>query len=149
MIHGCGPLARLDNACIEVLLKASFRQQFHDADICPRTCDSDGAALCTYQNWFRVQPSQTVHFLQKVNFPAHISLIRAFLRFRLGSHNLPNVLGRFHRVPRQQRVCQACQVASLARPIGDEYHLVFECVALRSLRVSYGHLFFPVWSLRY
>ena len=64
-----------------------------------------------------------------------------FLRFRLGSHYLPNVLGLFHRVPRQQRVCQACQVASLARPIGDEYHLVFECVALRSLRLSYGHLF--------
>ena len=83
--------------------------------------------------------AQTVHFLQKVNYPAHISLIRTFLRFQLGSHNLPNVLGRFLRVPRCQRVCHVCH----ATVIGDEYHLVFECAALSALRASYSRLFGP------
>ena len=140
VIHGVGHLQGIDHTCVAVLLQENFSRLFTSTDVRPRTCESEGGALCTYHNWFRLRSSQAVNFLKKVNYPAHISLIRTFLRFRLGSPNLPNVLGRFLRVPRCQRVCHVCH----ATVIGDEYHLVFECAALSALRASYSRLFGPV-----
>ena len=69
--------------------------------------------------------------------PIPAAKLRVFLRFRIGCHGLPNVLGRFARVPRLQRPCTACHTAK----IGDERHLVFERPALQDVRQRYSHLF--------
>ena len=59
------------------------------------------------------------------------------IKFTMGCHNLPNVSGRWARVPRAQRLCLQCaqQVS------GDERHRFFECPALQFLRDRYHGLF--------
>jgi hypothetical protein len=59
------------------------------------------------------------------------------LVFRMGCHSLPNVSGRWARVPRAQRLCLHCA----QQVIGDERHLVFECPVLQFLRDRYRGLF--------
>ena len=55
--------------------------------------------------------------------------MQRFLQFRLGSHQLPIVLGRFaggQHVARANRVCTHCGSVAVA----DELHMIFECPAL-------------------
>ncbi|DBA98872.1 TPA: hypothetical protein ACH3X1_014630 [Trebouxia sp. C0004] len=57
--------------------------------------------------------------------------MQRFLQFRLGSHQLPIVLGRFagaQHVARANRVCTHCGSVAVA----DELHMIFECPALQS-----------------
>ena len=56
--------------------------------------------------------------------------MRTLLRFRMGSHSLPIVLGRRTGVPRAQRLCQRCNLHA----VHDERHLVFECPAMQCVR---------------
>ncbi len=65
--------------------------------------------------------------------------MRRFLQFRLSSHSLPIVTGRFagRHVDRAERVCSHCADGSVA----DEMHVVFECHALQPLRRQYAPLF--------
>ena len=65
--------------------------------------------------------------------------MRTLLRFKLGSHSLPIVLGRRTGVPRAQRLCQRCNLHAL----DDERHLVFECPAMQCVRDRYPALFSP------
>ena len=53
-----------------------------------------------------------------------------FVRFKLGCHGLAIVTGRWHGVPRMQRVCSRCDMSAL----DDERHLVFECPVFEDLR---------------
>ena len=81
-------------SCLSSLFDAHFTAVFDGLDICPRLCNSAGAMLCVYNAWFRQPQPANRHLLKKpFNFP--LSLVRAFLRFRTGSHNLPSVTGRF------------------------------------------------------
>ena len=66
----------------------------------------------------------------------------ALLRFRMGSHSLPIVLGRRTGVPRAQRLCQRCNLHA----VHDERHLVFECPAMQCVRDRYPALFGPAKS---
>ncbi len=66
--------------------------------------------------------------------------MQRFLQFRLGSHLLPIVLGRFaggQRVARASRVCTHCGSVAVA----DELHMVFECPALQAVRQQNVPLF--------
>ena len=57
--------------------------------------------------------------------------------FRLASHALPIVTGRFagsQRVDRADRVCSHCANESVA----DEWHIVFECIALAATKLTLG-----------
>jgi hypothetical protein len=47
---------------------------------------------------------------------------KAITKFRLGSHKLKIETGRWHRVPRAERLCGKCNV------LGDERHCIYDCV---------------------
>ena len=118
------------------LLDAHAMQVWDDIDICPRTRPSRNATLCTYYRWF-AGPDCLRHPCQLLQQPLRARCLRLLLRFRMGCHSLPNVSGRWARVPRAQRVCLHCA----QQIIGDERHLVFECPALQFLRDRYSGLF--------
>ena len=66
--------------------------------------------------------------------------MQCFLQFRLGSHQLPIVTGRYsggHHVPRVDRICSHCGPGTLA----DELHVVLHCPLLQPLRQRYADLF--------
>ena len=66
--------------------------------------------------------------------------MQRFLQFRLGSHQLPIVLGRFagvQHVARANRVCTHCGSVAVA----DELHMIIECPALQAVRQRYTPLF--------
>ena len=56
--------------------------------------------------------------------------MQRFLQFRLGSHQLLIVFGRFAGVVRASRVCTHCDSVAVA----DELHMIFECPALQAVR---------------
>ena len=129
-------LPLIDTSCLSSLFDARFTAVFDGLDICPRLCNSAGAMLCVYNAWFCQPPAANRHLLKKAfGFP--LSLVRAFLRFKTGSHNLPSVTGRFSGTPRHLRKCLHCASGAIC----DEYHLVFECPALADLRQEYSCLF--------
>ncbi len=77
------------------------------------------------------------HPCQLLQQPLSARCLRILLKFRMGCHSLPNVSGRWARIPRPQRLCMRCA----QQVIGDERHLVFECPALQSVRDRYPGLF--------
>jgi len=75
-----------------------------------------------------------------VSYPVSGRRMQRFLQFRLGSHQLQVVLGRFaggRHVARASRVCTHCGGVAVA----DEMHMIFECPALHALRQQYAPLF--------
>ena len=65
--------------------------------------------------------------------------MQRFLQFRLGSHRLLIVVGRFaggQHVARADRVCTHCDGVAVA----DELHLISECPAVHPLRQQYAPL---------
>ena len=121
-----------------LLLDAPDRQLWEGVDICPRTCPSEDATLCTYVRWF-ARPAGLRQPGPLVMQPLSARCMRTLLRFRMGSHSLPIVLGRRTGVPRAQRLCQRCNLHA----VHDERHLVFECPAMQCVRDRYPALFSP------
>ena len=104
----------------------------------PRLCPSFRAQRCTYARWF-AKPSFASRHSSVIRLPVGARLLRAFLRFRLGCHNLPVVVGRRTGVPRSQRLCPHCSLGD----VGDERHLTFVCPAVQPVRDKYRQLFGP------
>ena len=46
---------------------------------------------------------------------------KSITKFRLGSHKLKIKIGRWHRIPRNERLCTTCQ------ELGDENHVIYNC----------------------
>ena len=105
-------------------------------DVCPRTCPAAGASLCTYYRWFD-RPRALRRPGPLLMQPLSARCMRILLRFRLGAHSLPVVMGRRTGTPRAQRLCQQCD----QHAVGDERHMVFECPALQAVRDKYAALF--------
>ncbi len=63
--------------------------------------------------------------------------MQRFLQFRLGSHQLPIVLGRFAGGQHVARDCTHRGIVAVA----DELHMIFECPALQAVRQQYAPLF--------
>ena len=105
-------------------------------DISPRSCASPRALFCRYQRWFARPPHVA---RQKSAFRLQLphKQLRAFMRFRLGCHNLPIDRGRQQGIPRAQRICTRCSLEL----VGDEHHLLFTCPAVQHVRQQFMHLF--------
>ena len=90
--------------------------------------------LCTYANWFAGPEWRAIGLLK---LRVSTSLLRYFLKFRCGCHNLPVDSGRALGIARGRRICSKCNLESVC----DEYHLLFECTALQDVQARYSHLF--------
>ena len=72
-------------------------------------------------------------FLSCVKGADHIT------RFRLGSHKLPIETGRWHRIPREERLCTRCQV------MRDEYHFICDCHEISRANVQFERGIGAIW----
>lgn len=54
----------------------------------------------------------------------------SLMKFRCSNHKLSIELGRRQGVPRENRLCDKCDMGTL----GDEFHLIFECPHYQLLR---------------
>ena len=127
--------------CLKAVLQrldAPTAQLWNTLDICPRTCPSQDATLCTYHRWF-TKPSRLSRSVSLLQLPLSSRCLRVLLRFRMGCHSLPIVCGRRSGIPRPQRICPHCA----SNVVGDERHMVFECEALAN---NTGELCRPVWA---
>ena len=118
--------------CLAQRTRATFASVEHD----PRVC-LHRPVLCTYVRYFQ-RPAQCgvrpLHML-----PLAPNLSRTLFRFILGCHRLPVHVGRLATpvVPRSQRFCPHCGPPF----VGDERHMIFECLAVQPLRLARPHLF--------
>ena len=85
------PLWKLLWHAISEALRAHLRGTHSYALHCPRAAPSAGVVSCTYHHWFKPF-SQRRRYCQ---LPVSGRRMQRFLQFRLGSHNLPIVAGRF------------------------------------------------------
>ena len=133
----CDTLTPVHVASVMLLLDAPDKQLWDSLDICPRTCPSENATLCTYARWFaRPAGHQPRALLMQ---PLSARCMRVLLRFRMGTHPLPIVLGRRSGIPRDRRLCQHCALHA----VHDERHLLLECPAMQTVRDRYPALFSP------
>ena len=107
---------------------------------CPRAAPSAGVVSCTYHHWLRPFSKRR----RCCQLPVSGRHMQRFLQFRLGSHNLPTVAGRFsgdQHVARTDRVCTHSVCGGTA--VADELHIIHECPVLQPLRLQYAALFTP------
>jgi len=136
MPHDRGVNPVLEVGTIVIALRQRLGGTHDYALHCPRAAPTVGVVACTYHHWFRPF-SQHRRYCQ---LPVSGRRTQRFVQFRLGSHQLPIVLGRFaggQRVARASRVCTHCGSVAVA----DEMHMIFECPALHTLRQQYAPLF--------
>jgi hypothetical protein len=67
------------------------------------------------------------------DLPRHFAV--ALTKFRCSNHRLPIELGRYNNIPRNERICTKCQ--NIRPTVGDEFHFLLECPALKELRAKY------------
>ena len=53
-----------------------------------------------------------------------------FTKFRMSNHKLEIERGRYQKIPRRERFCKLCT----DNVLGDEYHFIFECKTLATVR---------------
>ncbi len=144
-VHGCSSSGPEGPTSTCTKFKADVGQSvcladsvWQDLRVCPRTCPSSGAQLCTYLRWF-ARPACLPHKTSVLRLRLGLRRLRLFLRSRMGCHDLPSDAGRRQGVPRLQRVCPQCSLGE----VGHERPLVFTCAALEHIRSRYRHLFGP------
>ena len=101
-LYGLGCLKTVQNPRIDPWVHPGVNSQ-----VGGRAIHVSGASLCTYYRWFD-RP-------RALRWPGHLLMqplsarcMRILLRFRLGAHSLPVVMGRRTGTPRAQRLCQQC-----------------------------------------
>lgn len=62
--------------------------------------------------------------------PYSARCMRILLRFWMGAHSLPVVMGRRTGTPGAKRLCQQCEQPA----VGDRRHMIFKCPALQGLQ---------------
>ena len=82
-------------------------------DICPRTCPSLNARLCTYAQWFARPLGR--HARSLLDLPVSRRCLQRFLRLRMGCHRLPRDTGAWVGTPGLQRICNMCRATGYWR----------------------------------
>jgi hypothetical protein len=126
-------------------------QKWHDLPSNPRAAGHDTVVHSTYESWFADAPFDDLDLTNPSSWcPGYVhdtaglykTHLASLMRFRLGAHDLRVVTGRWERVngaslPRALRLCEKCSSGQ----VEDEFHLVFECDAYRSVRERFWRLF--------
>ena len=128
----------------------------------PRTAPSAGIDMCTHMQWVYAHVPDT-DIYDRSTAPRHLKLclpfqvIQTLIKFRTGWHHLEVHGGRMARIPRQQRVCRLCSVAS-SKPawrsrvvdrtgsgqnVEDLMHFLLECPAYDHIRAMHAAMFEP------
>jgi hypothetical protein len=127
----------------------------------PRSAPSRDVSCCKYQQWFAVNggtdpdPLQSLASGKWTDVPDYVrhtgglsrDRVKALASFRLGAHDLDVATARFQPRSRQRveaeanadrasRLCRLC-----GEGLGDELHVVAECVEYSALRRSHAGLF--------
>ena len=131
-----GALPIIDVERVVHFLSLRARSLWRDIPVCPRTCQSSRARWCTNARWFD-RPANVPFSTSYTRCCMSGARMRALVRFRVGSHDLPVERGRHAGLPRCARVCERCCTGQ----VGDEMHVVFECPALEDIRRRYRCLF--------
>ena len=133
--HVCDTPDVIDLQLVLQGLRSKYDDVWRQLHPFPRQCNSL-VRMTTYYRWMdRGDWLQKPVFLYK-DYSA--SKTCAYLRFRLGTHDLGIELGRWLDVkPRHLRICSRCD----QQKVDDERHLVFECTAFEHLRAARRHLF--------
>jgi len=103
---------------------------------CPRAAPTVGVVACTYNHCFRPFSRRRRYCQLSVSGRR----MQRFLQLRLGSHQLPIVVGHFagtQHVARASRICTHCGSVAVAYAM----HIILECPALHTLRQQYAPLF--------
>ena len=129
-------ILHIDISQVKDLLEHQSDLLWDGLDISPRSCPSSRALFCRYQRWF-ARPSHVPRRKSALKLHLPDRILRAFMRFRLGCHNLPVDSGRQQGIPRHQRICTRCSLEL----VGDEHHLLFTCPAVQHVRQQFMHLF--------
>ena len=140
-VHDVIPMLDVDN--IVGGLTEQLQGMGSGALYCPRVAPTRGVVSCTYEQWFRPYSLRRRYCYLLVSGRR----MRRFLQFRLGCHSLPVAAGRFAgaaHVDRAERVCLFCDSGA----VGDERHLVCDCVALAPLRSQHTNLFTDTDTMR-
>ena len=93
----------------------------------------------TYFCWFKLPEPGWPHYLRGLHHSRSQSMLKQLARFRLGAHTLRVEMGRRQDEVWEARTCQRCSQAhlqSLACPVDDEHHCIFDCAAFEHLRAS-------------
>ena len=96
--------------------------------------DGSMVRLHTYYSLFK--PFKGSISLRAVPPTVRFSDLATLMRFRSGCHDLLVEQGRWHNVPRPDRLCTLCRTA-----VQDEHHITFDCAALSDLRRKFACLF--------
>jgi len=126
---GAVPILEVNNVVTNIEALRQHLGGTHDYALhCPRAAPSVGVVACTYHHWFRPL-SQCRRCCQ---LPVSGRRMQRFLQFRLGSHPLPIILGRFaggQHVARANKVCTHCGSVAVA----DELHMFLSVQHSRQL----------------
>ena len=123
-----GRMTSIQPALVLQLLRSAWWDRLRAVDVCPRTAASRGTKLCTYMRWF-ARPEHSLG-CTVLDMSVRPQQLRAFMRFRLGCHDLPIEAGRHAGIARQHRTCTRCTLGV----VGDEKHLLLECPAAQRIR---------------
>ena len=123
---------------IDLLQELFLRDRLASFDSLPQEpilAPSAGVKLSTYHCWFgRPQNAACPSYCWES--PMENAKLHRILRFRMGSHHLPDEEGRHFNLPRASRVCNLCNTDAS----GDERHILLECPALADLRLQVSSL---------
>ena len=90
-------------------------------------------SYCVFKHNFKLEKYLTLNIDQKYKL--------AFTRFRTSSHSLFIENGRYENKPREQRICQLCNM----NKIENEFHFLLVCPKYRELRQKYFKPYFCHW----
>ncbi len=136
MPHESDVVPAMEVAAVVEALRQHLRGTHDYALHCPRAASNAGVVICTYRHWFKPF-SKHRRYCQ---LPVSGARVQRFLQFRLASHKLPIVVGRFvggQHVARANRVCTHCG----GMVVADELHVIFDCPAREPLRQQHAPLF--------
>ena len=120
----CDDLDQIDISALSLMLAQRRDAVWDGLDICPRTCPSLNAKLCTYKTWF-VRPADK-HARSLLDLPVSRRCMQRFLRFRIreGLGCFPNaVVPHYRSATSASRASTVSYIARLATQVQHRHRV--------------------------